>query len=66
MSKQHTPATEEPLPDRYRILWTRDEIAEFNARHDANYGWSYEFPMLYQNPLRLPETVVGWVGWEAI
>lgn len=27
--------------------FTEHEIAQFNATHDARYGWSYEFPNAY-------------------
>lgn len=65
---RRSPNLPEPEPpERYRILWSQAEIEQFNARHDTNYGWSYDFPSLYLNPLRLPETVIGRVPWaEAV
>lgn len=45
-------------------VFTPEEILEANRRHDRYYGWSFEFPSLYTNLARLPETTLGRPGWE--
>ena len=38
---------------------SEDGLLAANQRHDAHYGWSYEFSALYTNPRRRPETCFG-------
>ncbi len=40
-----------------------EEIAAANRRHDLKYGWSIQWAGVYTNAGRLPETVVGPLGW---
>ena len=39
--------------------FTALEIEQANERHDRDYGWSREWPSLYTNRFRLPESVIG-------
>ena len=43
--------------------FTKQEIEQFNEQHDRKYGWSINYPNVYVNPFRLPETTIGrnWV-----
>lgn len=43
--------------------FSEQEILAANRRHDRYYGWSFEWPGIYANALRLPETTVGPLGW---
>lgn len=61
---------EPKFPRHYVDTFTRDsgiftpmEIDEANRRHDRTYGWSFLWPGIYTNALRLPETVVGKLDW---
>jgi hypothetical protein len=39
--------------------FTALQIAQANDRHDRAYGWSKDWPSLYTNPFRLPESFLG-------
>lgn len=39
-----------------------EEIQVMNWEHDRRYGFSFAFPTLYSNVLRLPETYTGPIG----
>ena len=39
--------------------FTAEQVAQANARHDRQYGWSMHFQYLYTNPFRLHESIVG-------
>lgn len=45
-------------------VFSTEGILEANRRHDRHYGWSFEFPSLYTNLARLPETTIGRPDWE--
>ena len=48
-----------PPPIKDSGAFTALEIAQANSRHDRDYGWAPQWPQLYSNPFRLPESVVG-------
>ena len=55
----------------YRIsdgegVFSAEEILAANRRHDRQYGWSFLWPAVFTNNARLPETVVGELGWEPL
>ncbi len=43
--------------------FSQEEILAANRRHDQRYGWSIQWAGIYTNMGRLPETVVGPLGW---
>ena len=45
-------------------VFSPEQIAEANDRHDRHYGWSILYPGCYFNYGRLPETVIGPLPWE--
>lgn len=39
--------------------FSEEEIERFNWEHDLRNGFSFEFPTVFFNPRRLPETFCG-------
>ncbi len=47
-------------------VYSAEQILVANGRHDARNGWTKEFPAIFTNLKRFPETVVGSIFdfWE--
>jgi len=47
-------------------VFSAEEIAAANRRHDQHYGWTIEYAGVYSNMARHPETVIGSLDWGPI